>query len=263
MAEQPLYFPLIFATDQVRREAVVNPTRKDDAAWKGDAVIQSILTGDNAAAIPMGSERLLARLFPGLGTDQFTSLARGWLKQARHPRFNRPYDQLVYTPMLELHRYLKEHGFSIYICSGAGEEWVRSFSETAYELPPERVLGTVTKLKFVQSIDGAGLVREPELLYRCDGPGKPIAIQQRLGRRPVLAFGNSDGDLEMLQFVSGQSRPHLCLLLHHDDGDREYAYDRESKVGRLDKAWNEALSQGWAIVSMKNDWSRVFAAPGE
>ena len=191
-------------------------------------------------------------------TAEFDHLARAWLDSARHPRFHRLFKECVYQPQLELLAYLKANGFKTFIVSGGGIEFIRGYAEKTYGIPPERVIGSSSKTRFELRDGKAELLKLPELNSIDDGPGKPININLHIGRRPILAFGNSDGDLEMLQYTASEARGSM-LLLHHDDGEREYAYDRNSKVGRLDKAWDEAIKRGWQVVSMKRDFKTVFA----
>jgi hypothetical protein len=191
--------------------------------------------------------------------EEFDGIARNWLDTARHPRFHRLFKECVYQPQLELLAYLKANRFKTFIVSGGGVDFIRGYAEETYGIPPERVVGSSVKTRFELRDGKAELLKLPELNSLDDGAGKPINIDLHIGRRPILAFGNSDGDLEMLQYTADGPGPRLMLLLHHDDAQREYAYDRESKVGRLDKAWDEATKRGWPVVSMKGDFKTVFA----
>jgi hypothetical protein len=195
----------------------------------------------------------------GMTIDEFTKAVIDWTETARHPRFNRPYTELVFQPMQELLAYLRANGFKTFIVSGGGIEFMRPWTERVYGIPPEQVVGSSGVVEFQIGIDG-----KPELLklakieFVDDGPGKPVGINRFIGRRPIFAFGNSDGDLQMLQWTMAGQGSRFAGLIHHTDAEREYAYDRESKVGKLDKALDEANAKGWAIVDMKRDWKAVF-----
>jgi hypothetical protein len=193
-------------------------------------------------------------------TDDFETIVKEWLATARHPTTGRLYTEMVYQPMLELLAYLRANGFKTFIVSGGGIEFMRPWTERVYGIPPEQVIGTTGGLKF-EVVDAQPVLQKlPELAHLDDKEGKPIAIQRHIGRRPIAAFGNSDGDLAMLQWTcQAQQRARLCLYVHHTDGGREWAYDRESKVGRLDKGLDAAQANGWTVVSMKDDWKKVFA----
>jgi len=191
-------------------------------------------------------------------TGEFEGIVREWFATARHPRFNRPYTDLVYQPMLELLGYLRENGFKTYIVSGGGVEFMRPWTEKAYGIPAEQVVGSSIKLKFEMRDGKPVLMRLPEIDFIDDGPGKPVGIQKFIGRRPVAAFGNSDGDHQMLQWTAAGEGLRFMLLVRHTDAEREWAYDRQSPIGRLDKALDEAQSRGWTVVDMKKDWKRVF-----
>jgi haloacid dehalogenase-like hydrolase len=181
-----------------------------------------------------------------------------WLATARHPRWNRPYDACIYQPMLELLRYLRANGFKTYIVSGGGVEFMRVWAERAYGIPPEQVIGSSGKLRFELRAAGPVILKLPEVEFVDDGPGKPVAIQKVIGRRPVLAFGNSDGDQQMLEWTAAGPGPRFLGLVHHTDAEREWAYDRASSIGKLDKAWDEASQKGWTVVDMKSDWKVVY-----
>jgi phosphoserine phosphatase len=191
--------------------------------------------------------------------EEFQTLSIDWLKNAKHPRFNRPFTEIVYQPQLELLDYLRANDFKIFIVSGGGIEFIRAFSEEVYGIPPEQVIGSSVKTRFEERDGRSVLVKLPELGSYDDKEGKPVNINLHIGRRPILAFGNSDGDLAMLQYTADNQRSSLMLILHHDDEIREWAYDRDSRIGRLDKAWDEAKRRGWTIVSMKRDFQRVYS----
>lgn len=255
-AEQPAYFQLAFMLDQVKKAAPRHPEWKDDPAFKallaGD--FAALMTGDRKAL-----SRLLAAANTGMTTAEYDRSIREWLATARHPKFNRPYTDLVYAPMVELLAYLRANGFRTFIVSGGGVDFMRPWVEKAYGIPREQVIGSLVEVKLA-TIDGVpALVREPKVAFLDDGPGKPVAIHRNIGRQPIAAFGNSDGDWQMLQWTAAGSGPRLIGLVHHTDAEREYAYDRKSKVGKLDKAWDDAVAKGWTVVDMKNDWNRVFA----
>jgi phosphoserine phosphatase len=191
--------------------------------------------------------------------EAYDQSIRDWLATAKHPKFDRPYTDLVYRPMQELLVYLRENGFKTFIVSGGSIEFMRPWVEQAYGIPPEQVVGTVSKVEFEMKGGKPTLTRKATLDFVDDGPGKPVGIYRSIGRRPIAAFGNSDGDLQMLQFTAAGAGRRLMLLVHHDDAEREFAYDRKSNVGKLDKAWDEAKAWNWIVVSMKSDWKKIFA----
>ena len=195
----------------------------------------------------------------GMTTEEFDKIVKEWVATARHPTSARPYTEMVYKPMLELLAYLRENGFKTFIVSGGGVEFMRAFAEKVYGIPPEQVIGSSGKEKFEVSGGKATLTKLPEVDFIDDKEGKPINIRKIIGRRPIAAFGNSDGDLQMLQWTCDASGPRFCLYVHHTDAEREWAYDRTSSIGRLDKGLDEALAKGWTVVSMKQDWKEVFA----
>jgi phosphoglycolate phosphatase-like HAD superfamily hydrolase len=255
-AEQPMYFQLIFAIDRVKRLAPKHPE------WKNEQPFQAVLDGDHNALAAAGEKGLLQLIMAthaGMNTDEFASTVKDWLNTARHPRFKRPYTDLVYQPMLELLAYLRANGFNTFIVSGGGVEFMRSWVERVYGIPPEQVVGSSIKTKVEMRHGKPVLVRLPEVNFIDDKAGKPVGIHQHIGRRPIMAFGNSDGDLEMLQWTAAGTGTRFCLLVHHTDADREWAYDCDSHFGRLDKALDEAESHRWTVVSMKGDWNRVFS----
>ena len=204
--------------------------------------------------------QVMAVTHAGMTIDEFTKTVIDWTATARHPRFNRPYTELVYQPMQELLAYLRANGFKTFIVSGGGIEFMRPWTERVYGIPPEQVVGSSSVVEFRdRHRRQAGAAQAwPEIEFVDDGPGKPVGINRFIGRRPIFAFGNSDGDLQMLQWTVGGQGPHFAGLVHHTDAEREYAYDRESKVGKLDKAWDEAMAKGWTVVDMKQDWKTVF-----
>jgi phosphoglycolate phosphatase-like HAD superfamily hydrolase len=254
--EQPIYFQACFVFDRVVQLAAKHPDFKEKqpfrAILENDRVAMANFTKHDLAA-------LLAATHSGMTTEDFDRIARNWLDSAHHPRFGQLYKECVFKPQLDLLAYLKANEFKTFIVSGGGIDFVRAYAEKTYGVPPERVVGSSTKTKFELRDGKAEVIKLPELNSLDDGAGKPININLHIGRRPILAFGNSDGDLEMLQYTADGAGPRLMLLLHHDDALREYAYDRHSKVGQLDKAWDEALKRGWLMVSMKQDFKTVFA----
>ncbi|HMO85847.1 MAG TPA: HAD family hydrolase, partial [Lacipirellulaceae bacterium] len=261
--EQPMYFQLAFALDRIKALAPQHPH------WKDQSPFKEVLAGDLNAALAGGEKaigELVAASHAGMTTDEFAATVRDWLATARHPRFQRPYNECVYQPMVELLAYLRDHGFQTFIVSGGGVEFMRVWAEEAYGIPPEQVVGSTGKLKYEVRDGQPVLVKLPEIDFIDDKAGKPVAIHRFIGRRPLLAFGNSDGDFEMLEWTTGaaslpsepgRSRPRLGLLLHHTDAQREYAYDRNSHVGRLDRGLDEAPGRGWVLVDVKADWKRL------
>jgi phosphoserine phosphatase len=255
-AEQPMYFQLLFALDRVKALAPQHPE------WKDKEPFASLLKGDVRGALA-GGERAIAEIMAathaGMTTAEFEQIVKEWIATARHPRFKRLYTECVYQPMLELLAYLRANGFKTYIVSGGGVEFMRPWAEKVYGIPPEQVVGSTIKTRYEMREGAPVLVRLPEPDFLDDGPGKPVGIQTHIGRRPVAAFGNSDGDLQMLQWTAAGTGPRFCLYVHHTDADREWAYDRESHIGRLDKGLDEARKRGWTIVDIKSDWKRIFA----
>ena len=254
-AEQPLYFQLLFALDRVRAMATEHPE------WKTKEPFASLLRGDMEGALAGGEHAIMAIVaatHAGMTTEAFDAAVRDWLETAKHPTTGRPYTEMVYQPMLELLAYLRANGFKTYIVSGGGVEFLRAFAEKVYGIPPEQVVGSTGKQRFEQRDGGPVLVKLPEVDFVDDKEGKPVGIQKFIGRRPLAAFGNSDGDLAMLQWTAAGYGRRFCLYVHHDDAAREWAYDRESKIGRLDRGLDEANAREWTVVSMKDDWTRVF-----
>jgi phosphoserine phosphatase len=232
-SEQPLYVQLAFALDRVKALAPRHPE------WKETQPYKAALEGDT--------------------TDEFAAIVKDWLAEARHPKTGRRYTEMVYQPMLELLAYLRANGFKTFIVSGGGIEFMRPWAEQVYGVPPERVVGSSIETKYEVRDGRPVLVRLPQIDFIDDKAGKPVGIHQRIGRRPIAAFGNSDGDFQMLEWTTAGAGARLGLIVHHDDAEREYAYDRQSAIGRLDRGLDEAPRRGWIVVSMKNDWKRVFA----
>ncbi len=256
-AEQPIYFQFAFAMERIGQMVAKDPSLREKPAFA------AIADRDQAAMAKLSEKDLMEAVFAvqvGLTKDEYQAVAKAWFDQARHPRFHTPYTALTYKPQLELLAYLRGAGFKTYIVSGGEVQFMRVFAEQAYGVPPEQVIGTNLTTKFEMRGEQGVLVAQPTLGSMDDGPGKPSNIELHIGRRPLVAVGNSDGDLQMLQYSASSARPNLQILVHHDDAVREYAYDRQSKIGKLDKALDEAGARGWTVVSMKSDWKTVFAA---
>jgi len=254
--EQPMYVQMQFILDRVKELAPKHPD------WKTTQPFKSVLDGDMKALVASGEKgllQLMAATHSGVTVDQFQKIVTDWLATARNRRFNRPYNECIYQPMVELLSYLRANGFKTYIVSGGGVEFMRPWTEKAYGVPPEQVVGSSIKTKFELINGKPELMRLPEINFVDDKEGKPVAINQEIGRRPIAAFGNSDGDQQMLEWTAAGFGARLMLLVHHTDADREYAYDRESTVGKLDKALDEANARGWIVVDMKKDWNRIFS----
>jgi phosphoglycolate phosphatase-like HAD superfamily hydrolase len=256
-AEQPIYFQAAFALDRVKAMAPQHPE------WKSRQPFKAFLAGDRKALAEQGEKGLLtlvAAAHSGMTTDDFAKSVADWLATAKHPRFNRPYNELVYRPMVELLGYLRANGFKTFIVSGGGVEFMRVWAEKAYGIPPEQVVGSSGVVKFQLGPNGKPeLMKLAKVEFVDDGPGKPVGINRFIGRRPIFAFGNSDGDLQMLQWTTAGPGARFAGIVHHTDAAREYAYDRQSKIGKLDKALDEAKAKGWTVVDMKQDWKKVFA----
>ncbi len=254
-AEQPIYFQGFFALDRVKALAPQHPE------WKEKQPFKAVLEND-MSALALAGEKGLAEIVmathAGMTTEEFEKIVKDWLATAKHPRFNRPLTDLVYQPMLELLAYLRENAFKTYIVSGGGVEFMRPWTEKVYGIPPEQVVGSSVKLKWDMRDGKPVLMRLPQIDFIDDGPGKPVGIQKFIGRRPIAAFGNSDGDQQMLQWAAAGEGSRFMLLAHHTDAEREWAYDRQSSIGRLDKALDEAERRGWTVVDMKKDWKKIF-----
>jgi phosphoserine phosphatase len=253
--EQPMYTQLAFLLDDVRRLSPQHPEWKTTEPFR--FVLENDLASLAAAGIP-GLMQLLAATQCGMSTDEFAKTAKDWIESARHPRFDRLYTSCVYQPMLELLDYLRANDFESYIVTGGGMEFVRPWAERVYGIPLRRVVGSSLKTKFEMRDGQPVLIRTPEIHLVDDGDGKPVGIHSYIGEQPIAAFGNSDGDLEMLQWTATGNGPRLILIVHHTDSEREYAYDAHSSFGRLDKALAEATARGWIVVDMKRDWNTIF-----
>ncbi len=255
--EMPLYIQLKFTLDQLKTLAASHPE------WKDTEPFKSALAGDLNAVLGNGAKllpQLLLTAHSDMSTQEFEKIVEKWFASARDDRFKSPYPGLVYQPMLELLDYLRSNGFKTYIVSGGGLEFMRSYCEKSYGIPPEQIIGSSTKTKLELHDGKLAIMRLPAIEYIDDRDEKPINIQKIIGRRPIAAFGNSDGDLQMLQWVDAGPAKHFCLYVHHTDAAREYAYDRDSKIGRLDKGLDEAEKRAWTVVDMKNDWNKIFPA---
>lgn len=257
-SEKPVYFQLLFAMDRVKALAPQNP------AWRGTAPFKAVLDGDMDALTATGERGLLELILAthaGMTTVEFEQVVRDWLAEARHPRFDRPFTELVYQPMLELLTFLRKNGFKTFIVSGGGLEFMRPWTQAVYGIPPEQVIGSTIAVEFVLRDGVPTLVRLPEIDFIDDKAGKPVAIHKFIGRRPIFAAGNSDGDLQMLQWSTAGTGRSLGVIVRHTDAEREWAYDRDSAVGRLDKALDLAPASDWLVIDMKADWRRVYASP--
>jgi hypothetical protein len=255
-AEQPMYFQLLFALDRVKGLAPQHPE------WKDKEPFASLLKGDVKGALAGGERAMLEIVMTthaGMTTEEFEQIVKDWIATARHPRFKRPYTECVYKPMLELLAYLRANDFKTFIVSGGGIEFMRPWTEKVYGIPPEQVVGSSIKTKYEMRDGKPVLVRLPEINFIDDKTGKPVGINSHIGRRPVAAFGNSDGDQQMLEWTQAGGGARLMMLVHHDDAKREWAYGAKSKIGTFSNAlMAEAKKNGWKVVSMKNDWKRIF-----
>lgn len=255
-AEQPMYFQLAFALDRIKLMAPEHPE------WKEREPFASVLKGDVKGAMSQGETAIagiVTATHAGMTPAEYDAVVKDWLATARHPVTKQPYTRMVYQPMLEVLAYLRANGFKTYIVSGGGVEFMRAFAEGVYGIPPEQVIGSSGKMQLEMREGVPVLIKLPAIDFVDDKEGKPIAIQKHIGRRPVMAFGNSDGDLPMLQWTAAGSGPRFCLYVHHTDPAREWAYDRNSHIGRLDKGLDIAKEKQWTLVDMKSDWKRIFA----
>ncbi|WP_043518488.1 HAD family hydrolase [Achromobacter arsenitoxydans] len=254
-SEQPMYFEVLFAFDEVHALAPSHPE------WKTRQPFKAVLEGDKAALAKSGHAGmmdLIVATHTGMSVDQFSQRVGSWMQKARHPSTGMLYNEMTYVPMRQLLDYLRAHGFKTYIVSGGEVEFMRPWTQAAYGIPPEQVVGTALGTEFVDAGGTFQLMRLPKLEFNDDGPGKPVAIQRYIGRRPILAFGNSDGDLQMLQWTTAGPGKRFAGLVHHTDSKREWAYDRDSSIGRLDKALDEARAKGWTIVDMQKEWKQIY-----
>jgi hypothetical protein len=253
--EKPLPVQLFFTLDRVKALAPQHPE------WKTKEPFASLLKGDVKGAFAGGEHAILeimAATHSGMTVTEFEKIVADWIATAQHPKFKRPYTECVYQPMLELVAYLRANGFKTFIVSGGGIEFMRPWTEKVYGIPPEQVVGSSGKTKFEMRDGTPVLLKLPAVNFIDDKDGKPVGINEHIGRRPVMAFGNSDGDLQMLQWTAASSGSRYCLYVHHDDAEREYAYDRKDALAKFDQGWDEAVAKGWTVVSMKDDWKTIF-----
>ena len=254
-SEQPVYFQAEFIFDRIRAMA------KDHPEWKDTQPFKAVIVGDIKAIAEAGDKGLMELLTAsstGMSVEDFQAAVLEWTKTARHPRFDRPYTDLVFQPMLELLAYLRANDYQTFIVSGGGVEFMRPWAQGVYGIPPQQVVGSSGKTEFKLDGDKVEILKQPGIEFVDDGPGKPVGINRFIGKRPVFAAGNSDGDLQMLQWTTLNTGPRFGLIVHHTDAEREWAYDRDSPVGKLDKALDEAPSRGWTVVDMKNDWKKIY-----
>jgi haloacid dehalogenase-like hydrolase len=254
-AEQPMYFQVMFALDRVKALAPKHPE------WKTEEPFASLLKGDVRAALAGGEPaifKIIVATHSGMTNVEFEELVRDWVTTAKHPVTHRLYTEMVYQPMLELLAYLRANAFQTFIVSGGGIDFMRVFSDRVYGIPTQQVIGSSGKVKFEEQNGKWVLMRLPAIGFIDDGPGKPVGINEYIGRRPIAAFGNSDGDMQMLQYTTGGSGLRFGLIVHHTDAVREWAYDRDSKIGKLDKALDAAPAAGWTVMNMKDDWNKIF-----
>lgn len=254
-AEQPLYFQLFFAIDRVKMLAAGHPE------WVTDEPFASVLKGDMAAVMAGGESALVELIMAthtGISSEEFARIVRVWTETARHPTTGRRYTEMVYQPMLELLAYLRDHDFKTFIVSGGGIEFMRPWTEAVYGIPPEQVVGSSVKTEYALVDGEPAIMRLPEINFIDDKAGKPVGINQHIGRRPIFASGNSDGDFQMLEYTTAGRGARFGLILHHTDAEREWAYDRDSHIGRLDRGLDEADERGWVVIDMAHDWNTVF-----
>ena len=256
--EQPAYFQLAFAIDRSKMIAAHNPELAENP------LLKALATGDKEALANVTEHdlvQLVAETHSGMTLEQYQALVANWLDVARHPRFGVPYSALIYRPMLELLEYLRAHEYKTFIVSGGGVDFMRVFTEDVYGIPPEQVVGSMGETEFEIREGVPVLIKQRAMNFVDDKEGKPVGIARFIGRRPVMAWGNSDGDLAMLQYTVGGDGPRFAGYIHHDDADREWAYDRGSHIGGFDKGWDEAVEKGWTVVSMKDEWARIYPDP--
>lgn len=254
-SEQPLYFQAIYIFDRIRELAPEHPE------WQQKEPFASVLNGDSKSALAGGKQALLEMVMgthAAVTASEFSESVADWLASARHSGSGKPYTAMVYKPMLELLDYLRDNDFKVFIVSGGGIDFLRVFAEEVYGVPPEQVVGSSLKAKYEIRNGLPVIVKQAEVDFIDDKAGKPVGIHRYIGRRPILAVGNSDGDFEMLEWTSAGEGPSLAMIVHHDDAKREWAYDRESHIGRLIRGLDEGPQRGWKIISMKNDWNLIY-----
>lgn len=257
-SEQPVYFQLFFVMDRIKTLS------KDHPEWKNKQPYKAVLENNMPELMKQGKKGLIELLMTthaGMSSDQFEATVKDWMATAKHPTKNKPYNQLVFQPMLELINYLKANQFKVFIVSGGGIEFMRPWAEETYGIPKEQIIGSSLKEQFDNTNGTATVNKLPELDFNDDKEGKPVAINKFIGRKPVIAIGNSDGDLQMLQYAASNSLKNLEIYVHHTDSIREWSYDRKSPIGTFDKGWDEAKQKGWLVIDMKNDWKIIY--PGD
>ncbi len=255
LAEQPAYFQLIYALDQVKKLA------KNHPEWKEQEPFKSVLNDDMQSLMASGMKGLMEIVMnthAGITDEDFINRVENWLTTAKHPRFNVAYNQMVYQPMLELLDYLRANDFKVFIVSAGGVDFMRVWATEAYAVPSDQIIGSSIKAEYSNDDGNAEILKLPEINFVDDKEGKPVAIHQYIGKKPIFASGNSDGDLQMLQYTDSNTYPSFQLYLHHTDAEREWAYDRDSHIGKLDKGLDEANAKGWTVIDMKNDWNTIF-----
>lgn len=254
-SEQPIYFQLEFALDRIKETADQHPE------WSSKQPFKGVLEDDMDEVLKTGMHGLMELVMAshsGMTAEEFDAIVTNWLSTAKHPRFNQPYNELIYQPMLELLDYLRANDFQTFIVSGGGIEFMRAWATEAYNIPSNQIIGSSIKTSFDYN-DGKAVIRRlPEIDFVDDNVGKPVGIHKHIGKKPIFASGNSDGDLQMLQYTDSNEKLSFQLYLHHTDADREWAYDRDSHIGRLDKGLDEAAEKGWTVIDMKNDWKVIY-----
>jgi len=254
-AEQPYYFQLRFALDMIQKMTPEHPE------WKSDELFQAAINNDLKTILNSGEDglvKLIMTSHTGNSAEEFQANVVEWINSAKHPQTGRHYKDMVYQPMLELLDYLRDHDFKLFIVSGGGIDFMRAFADEVYNIPKDQIIGSSIETDFVMTDEGPKIIRLPKLNFNDDKKGKPIAINRYIGRIPVFASGNSDGDLQMMQYTASGNGKKFLLYLHHTDAEREWAYDRDSHIGRLDKGLNEALEKGWTVIDMKKDWKVIY-----
>ncbi|HPE77207.1 MAG TPA: HAD family hydrolase [Draconibacterium sp.] len=254
-SEQPYYFQLQFALDRIKELAPSHPE------WKKNQLFQAVLNNDIGKVLSFGEKGLLELVtttHSGISTEEFAGVVKNWIDMAIHPKTQLLYKEMVFQPMIELLDFLRANGFKTYIVSGGGVDFMRPWIEEVYGIPAEQVVGSSGKVKFEMKDGNPVLIKLPEINFIDDKEGKPVGIHQYIGKRPIAAFGNSDGDLQMLQYTAAGEGKRFLLYVHHTDSVREWAYDRDSHIGKLDKGLDEAIEKGWIVVDMKNDWNRIY-----
>lgn len=254
-SEQPVYFQLAFALDQIKTMAPQHPE------WKTKQPFKAVLEGDIKTVMASGEKSLAALLIAshtGMHTEAFDSSVKKWMATATHPKTGKHYNEMVYQPMVELLQYLRTNGYKTFIVSGGGIDFMRAWTEAAYGIPPYQVVGSAGEYTYEVKDNKGGLIKLPELSFNNDKEGKPVGIIRNIGKRPVFTAGNSDGDYAMLQYTSTGTGPRFGMIVHHTDSIREAAYDRNSHIGKLDKALDDAAKYNWLIVDIKNDWKKIY-----